>query len=77
MVGVIAQEIKEVLPSTISVKKTEHYDDLLQYDSSELLYTLINAIKELNEKVDNLERENQQLHINLVDLRLQLNRKNP
>lgn len=52
MVGVIAQEIKEVLPSTVSTKKTEHHDDLLEYDGIELIYTLINAVKELNQKID-------------------------
>ena len=54
MVGVIAQEIQEVLPSTVTEKKTEHFEDLLSYDSSELLYTLINAVKELKAENDAL-----------------------
>jgi hypothetical protein len=54
MVGVIAQEIQEVLPSTVKETKTEHFEDLLSYDSSEVLYTLINAVKELKAENDAL-----------------------
>ena len=47
MVGIIAQEMQQILPNTISTHKTEHFDDLLEYNGSELTYTLVNAIKEL------------------------------
>ena len=46
-VGIIAQEIQEILPSTVSETKTEIFDDLLQFNGSELTFTLINAVKEL------------------------------
>ncbi|MGL5075339.1 MAG: tail fiber domain-containing protein, partial [Waterburya sp.] len=50
-VGVIAQEVKEVLPLTV----TEDKCGVLQFDNSELVYTLINAVKELSEQVDYLK----------------------
>lgn len=63
-IGVIAHEIEKILPSTVS---TITDDPLIQekkvYDSSELIYTLINAIKELHQtndaltsRVDSLEK---------------------
>lgn len=48
-VGVIAQEMEKVLPSTVSVVSDDPIlKDKRVYDSSELIYTLINAVKELN-----------------------------
>ncbi len=48
-VGVIAQEIENVLPSTVSVAADDSLIAGKQvFDSSELLYTLINAVKELS-----------------------------
>jgi hypothetical protein len=48
-VGVLAQEMEKILPSTVSIVAN---DPLVKnkrvYDSSELVYTLINAVKELN-----------------------------
>jgi hypothetical protein len=58
-VGVIAQEIEEILPSTItSVNDSLNtgLSDKKIFDSSELLFTLINAVQELNDK--NVELEN-------------------
>jgi hypothetical protein len=58
-VGIIAQEIEKVLPSTVS-----HYDDSQgpsglsdkrEFDSSELIWTVINAIKELKAENDKLK----------------------
>jgi hypothetical protein len=49
-VGVLAQEIEKVLPSAVSIVKNDHLvKDKLVYDGNELVYTLINAIKELSE----------------------------
>jgi hypothetical protein len=54
-VGVIAQEIETVIPETVIVGAQEvdgtHYDDLRHYDSGPLLYTLVNAVKELHAMV--------------------------
>ena len=55
-VGILAQEIEKILPSTVSIVVN---DPLVKnkrvYDSSELVYALINAVKELsaiNEKLN-------------------------
>lgn len=60
-VGVIAQEIKEVLPETVStnlVKLNEEDEDkteLLTFNSTALTYALINAVKELKAEIDLLK----------------------
>ena len=57
-VGIIAQEIQEILPSTVSETKTEIFDDLLQFNGSELTFTLINAVKELQAENEALKAQN-------------------
>ena len=62
-VGIIAQEIKEVLPSTVEVTPTKLNDedefdtDLLIFDGSELKFTLINAVKELKAEIEELKKQ--------------------
>ena len=59
-IGVIGQEIEEVLPNTITKVKKEYKGketELLRYDESSVLYVAINAIKELSAKVTKLEEE--------------------
>jgi hypothetical protein len=59
--GIIAQEIKEIFPETVSTYKAklneedEEKTDLYDFNSSDLTFALINAIKELNEKIKILE----------------------
>jgi hypothetical protein len=68
-VGVIAQDIQQVLPYTVTAndnKKSPSGDGYLTYDSSSLLYVLVNAVKELNQKVEEQEREIERLK-NLKD----------
>ena len=50
-VGVLAQGIEKVLPSTVTeFDDSEHsgLSDKKQFDSSEVLWTLVNAVKELS-----------------------------
>ena len=62
-VGIIAQEIKEVLPSTVEVTPTKLNDedefdtDLLTFDASELTFTLINAVKDLKAEIEELKKQ--------------------
>ena len=62
-VGLIAQEIQKVLPYTVSSRlgKLEETDteeiEILKLDASALVYVLINAVKELDAKVQSLEKE--------------------
>lgn len=56
-VGILAQEIEKILPSTISIKEDEHFKDKRMFDGSELIYTLINAIKEQQQKIELLEKK--------------------
>jgi hypothetical protein len=57
-VGVIADEIEQVLPQTVSTNKTKLNPDdaepvdLKNFNSTELVYVLVNSVKELSAKVD-------------------------
>ncbi len=68
MVGIIAQEIQQVLPSTVQEIATAVFDDLLVYDSSELTYTQINALKELYALIEALQEQNKALEERLKRL---------
>ena len=60
-VGVIAQEIEEVLPTTVTTTNDSlatSIEDLKSFNSSEILFTLINTVKELHEESIALENEN-------------------
>jgi len=58
-VGLIAQEAEIVIPSLVSKNKHEiddvEVDDFRMMDTSELQYTMINAIKELNARLTAIE----------------------
>ena len=54
-VGIIAQEIEQILPEAIKIGKCQDIEDFRFYDQSVLLYTLLNAVKELSQKVNQLE----------------------
>jgi len=54
-IGIIAQDIEDILPECITLRESKGFSDLRYYDSSPLLYTLINAVKELSERIQNLE----------------------
>lgn len=53
-VGVIAQDIRNVLPNTVDVRQTAFLNDQLEFDGNELTYLLINAVKELTAEVEML-----------------------
>jgi hypothetical protein len=60
-VGVIGQEIEKILPELIrrvpgDVVGEPDLKDLLIYDGSALTYVLVNAVKELAGKVEQLEQ---------------------
>jgi hypothetical protein len=61
-VGIVAQDIAEVMPIAVRHdafadvgEGREDYRDLLTYDPSPLTYVLINAVRELAERVEQLE----------------------
>lgn len=54
-VGIIAQELEQILPEAIKIGKCQDIEDFRFYDQSVLLYTLLNAVKELSQKVNQLE----------------------
>ena len=59
-VSLIAQELQEVMPEMVSTYKgmlNEKENDLLQIDSSDITWLLVNAIKELNAKITELENK--------------------
>jgi len=62
-VGVIAQEIKDIFPETVSTfeeklnEDDEKETELLKFDSHALTFALINSVKELSAKVNELQEE--------------------
>jgi len=58
-VGVIAQEIAAVMPNTVEVGPydldSEHVEDFMRFNSHDLTFALINAVKELSQRVKDLE----------------------
>ena len=56
-VSIIAQEIEKILPSTVTIKEGNGLKDMRTFDPSELTWTMINAIKELNKKIESLEKK--------------------
>jgi len=64
--GVMAQQIQEVLPSTITPYQQKMYPsdvkptNLLKFNPNDLFYTGMNAIKELAERTEELEEAQQE-----------------
>jgi len=56
-VGVIAQEIEKIIPEAVVTEKSHYYniEDFKKLDTDTLIFTLINAVKELSDKVKVLE----------------------
>ncbi len=66
-VGIIGQEIAEILPYTVSkslsyLDENESPAELLVYNPNALTYVLVNAIKELDNKMKELDDKLQQLN---------------
>jgi len=55
--GVIAQELKEILPSAVVIRANEDYEDFHQVHYTEMIPHLINCVKELNLEFMELENE--------------------
>lgn len=76
-IGVIAQDVQKVAPYTVN----SYYDklnpadatsiELLNFNSGDLTFTTINAIKELNNKIEALRLENEALkkRIEILEIR--------
>lgn len=66
-VGIIAQEIQEVAPYTVSNYIYEDdkgaKEEYLQFDGTALTYMLINAVQEQNQMIEKKNKENQELKI--------------
>ena len=62
-IGIIAQEIKDVAPYTISTYKTKldpgdaEETELLQFNAHALTFALINAVKEQQKEIEELKKE--------------------
>jgi Chaperone of endosialidase len=60
-VGLIAQECEKVMPELVRQEATPigdiHFNDMRIFDSTALTYALVNAVKELAQRVEDLETE--------------------
>lgn len=53
--GVIAQELFNIIPSAIDIEETKEIQDLYTISNKELIGYLIDSIKELKNKIDNIQ----------------------
>ncbi len=56
-VGFVAQELRKIAPSMVLQTQKGELSDLLMTDLSELTFTLVNAVKDLSDKVKTLEAQ--------------------
>lgn len=56
-VGLIAQEVEKVAPRMVFISPNDKLSDTRMVDPGELLYTLINAIKEQQTEIERLKNE--------------------
>ena len=70
-IGLVAQQAQKVMPETVSTGK----DGYLNLDSTPITFALINAVKELNTRNQQLTADVADLKAQLNQLRLQLNLK--
>jgi hypothetical protein len=54
-IGVIAQEIKKIVPESVVISKTDDFDDFHQVSYTSLIPHLINCIKVLHEELEELK----------------------
>ncbi len=71
-VGIIAQELEELAPYMVSTTEHGDIEDLREVNNQAYVFLLINAVKELSAKVDELQAENVGLRNSDADLRAQL-----
>ncbi len=76
-VGVVAQQVQKVLPYTVkevdmmmNPEDRGSFEKILKYDPNALTYILINAVKEQQQLIENLQLENDKLR---KDMQLQIN----
>lgn len=53
-IGIIAQEIEKFMPECVTKMEAKGFKDARFYDGSPIMYAIINAIKELNYKIEDL-----------------------
>jgi hypothetical protein len=69
-IGIIAQDVKDIMPETINTYEAKLNEDdaeeteLFNFDSHPIQFALINAVKELNAKIEALEAKIQTLEGN-------------
>jgi len=66
-VGVIAQELQKTVPYMIG-SFTKNGTEYLNVDNSSMTYMLVNAIKELNNEIQNLKAHNKELNVQNIEL---------
>ena len=70
-VGVIAQELQKIAPFMVSEYQGEDGETYLAVDPSAFDFILVNAVKELNDKIDELESNNENLTAKLDQVLLE------
>ncbi len=66
-VGLIAQEVEQIVPSMVKEKEIQNLKDFREVDPNELTYILINAVKEQQVLIEDLQKENDYLKSSMVD----------
>ena len=71
-VGVVAQQVQRAIPEAVQPNK----DGYLTVNNDPIIWTMLNAIKELNQKLQDKDAENAELKVRLEKLELLINPKN-
>ena len=51
-IGVLAQELKEIIPQAVTINP---YNGFLSVNSSWIIYTMVNSVKELDKKIQQIQ----------------------
>jgi len=62
-VGVVAQELEKLAPYMVSKKKHENFTDLREVNNQAYVFLLINAVKEQQNKIEELEKTLKELSL--------------
>ena len=67
-VGIIAQELEEVLPIAVDTRKVEEIEDFKTFTPETLIYVCINAIKELKQEIDDNKKKYDEKFVQLSSM---------
>ena len=65
-VGLLAQELEKVVPTMVTSKEVKNIADFKEVDPNELLYILINSVKEQQKQIDEQQTQIEELKVQIA-----------